>query len=138
MKLFQLDLGEVDRLVDAEFALRGHDAILGGLRQVEARAAGGAKLGNHFFVVRQGDFDVDAGFFFEGGDQVGGYVIRPADDAQFLGLDGAGREAQCECQRGYQDVLHQCSPFRPCPHLTESIGCRHNQWNSHADAGRQP
>jgi hypothetical protein len=36
LKLIQLELGEIERLVDAELALRGHDAVLGGLRQVES------------------------------------------------------------------------------------------------------
>ena len=48
-----LELGQVERLVDAEFLLRAGDAVLARLDEVEARALSGAQLGDHLLVVRE-------------------------------------------------------------------------------------
>ncbi len=111
LKLVQLELGEIEGLVDAEFTLCGHDAILGRLREIVAGAPRCAELGDHFFVVRQGQFHVEARLFLECGDQVGGHVVGPADDAQLLaaGLGRAGPQTQGEYEPGCQEVFHRYS-----------------------------
>jgi len=63
LKLFQLELGEIEGLVNPEIALRGLDAILRRLREIVARSAGGTQLRDHFLVVRQGHFHIDARLF---------------------------------------------------------------------------
>ena len=86
-----LDLAHVDRLVDAELLLRSDDSVLGGLREVEPRAAGRAQLGDHLFVVRQSDLDVDASFLLELRDDVRRDVVGPGDDLELVVLGKRGR-----------------------------------------------
>ena len=88
---FGLDLAQVDGLVNAEFLLGSDDAVLRRLRQIEARAAGGAELGDHFFVVRQRELDVDACFLLELCDHIGRNIVGPGDDLELVLLGSRGR-----------------------------------------------
>jgi hypothetical protein len=49
--LVGIQFGKVNGLVQLVFFLDRRNAVLAGLGQVEAGAAGGPQLGNHFFVV---------------------------------------------------------------------------------------
>ena len=90
-QLVGVDLAVIDRLIDFVFFLHCGDAILTGLRQIEASAAGGAQFGDHFLVVGISYLDVDAGLFFELFDQVFIGIAFPGDDLEcFTGHD-AGR-----------------------------------------------
>ena len=86
-----LDLAHVHRLVDTEFLLRTDDAVLRRLREVEPRPAGSAQLRDHFFVVRQRQLDVDAGFLLKLRDDVRRNVVGPGDDLELVVLGEPGR-----------------------------------------------
>ena len=92
------ELGDVHRFVNAEFLLRSGDAVLRGLSQVKASAAGGAQLGDHLFVVGQSHFNFVARLFFELGHDVGGGVVSPGQQTQgFFLRHGQTSQAQRQC-----------------------------------------
>ncbi|KAF5034653.1 hypothetical protein DSECCO2_593860 [anaerobic digester metagenome] len=97
---FGLDLGVVDRLVDAELLLHRGDAVLAGLGQVEARAARGAQLGDHLLVVGVGHLDLDAGLGLELVDEFLGRIALPGQQLQGV---GHGRGRTDEHQRHQQN-----------------------------------
>jgi len=107
MKELGLDLAEVHGLVDAELLLRAGDAVLRGLGQVKAGAACGAQLGNHLFVVREGQLDVDAGFLLELGHDVGGHVVGPGDQPQLLVLRPGGAAKAGGDKADAENMAHQ-------------------------------
>ena len=112
MNSLQLDLAQIERLVDAEFLLRADDPILRGLREIKPAPPVARSFEIISSLFDSVDLDLDAGFLLECGDEFGGHVIGPGDDAQFLtvGLDCAGPEAKREHQRGRQEVFHRFSP----------------------------
>ena len=83
--------------------------------KVKSRAAGGSQLRDDLFVVGQRDLDLDPGFLFELRDDFGRHVIGPGDDAQLLGIVGAGGHAQAEPghQHYREDRLHHSVSPRP-------------------------
>jgi len=83
-----VQLGDINRFVDAEFHLRPHDAVLRRLSEVKTTAACGAQLGDHLFVVGFRDFDGMAGLFFEFIQQGFVDIVRPVVDADRFGSGG--------------------------------------------------
>ena len=81
------------------FLLRSEDAVLRRLRQVKTGATGGAQLGDHLLIVRERNLNLDAGFLPELGDDLSGYVVRPGDDLQYLGIVSASLDTRQQRQQ---------------------------------------
>ena len=113
-KLLHLDAAHIKRPVDAELALHPGDAILRGLRQVEARATRGAQLGDHLLVVRERHQHLDASLLLEERDDIGRGVVGPGDEAQ-LGVIRSLRTGE--------DAREQTTPVRSSSHRGVSRGC---------------
>ena len=81
LEFIELHLAQIDRLVDLEVPLHGADAVLRGLDEIVAGAAGRPELRDHLLVVRERDLDFDAGLLGERRDQIRWNIIGPGQDA---------------------------------------------------------